>query len=319
MPLIKNQNYVPSRWMFNGHLQTIVPAIWRRPSLLPFERERISTPDGDFLDLDWLRQGSSRLVIISHGLEGNSRRPYMQGMAKFFFERGWDVLSWNFRGCSGELNLQPYFYHSGASNDLSTVVEYAAPQYTLLSLVGFSLGGNMTLKYFGEPHPFQSKIHRGVAISVPLDLSSSCDKISKPENRIYSWRFLKSLKAKIVAKAANFPDQIPLEPLARVRDIKTFDDIYTGPMHGFRGAKDYYAKCSSLHFLRKINHKVLIMSAKNDPFLSPSCYPEKLGEELENVFMEFPEYGGHVGFSPAGWKGAFWSEIRAFEFINEVG
>ena len=316
MPIVKNRNYVPPRWMYNGHLQTIVPAIFRKSPVLPFERERINTSDRDFLDLDWLKQGSEKLLIISHGLEGNSRRPYMQGMARVFFERGWDVLAWNFRGCSGELNRQPYFYHSGATHDLAAVMAHAAPRYASISFVGFSLGGNLTLKYLGEAHPFKDILHRAVGISVPLNLGDSCDKISMPENRMYARRFLRSLKFKILAKSKFFPDQINLGPLSAIQDIRTFDHVYTGPMHGFDSAEDYYAKCSSIHFLEQINQEVLIINARNDPFLSESCFPEQLGERLKNVYMEFPEHGGHVGFRMGGWKGMYWSEFRAFEFIE---
>jgi uncharacterized protein len=319
MPIVKNRNYVPPGWMYNGHLQTIVPAIFRKSSVLPFERERISTPDRDFLDLDWLKQGSDKLVIISHGLEGNSRRPYMVGMAQVFFDRGWDVLTWNFRGCSGELNRQPCFYHSGATYDLATVMAHAATRYVSVSLVGFSLGGNLTLKYLGEPHPWKDLVHRAVVISVPLNLGDSCDKISMPENRMYARRFLSSLKVKVLAKSKVFPALIPVEPLSTIRDIRTFDHIYTGPLHGFESAEDYYAKCSSIHFLERINHEVLIINAKNDPFLSASCFPEHLGAALKNIYMEFPEHGGHVGFRMGGWKGVYWSEFRAFEFIEGYG
>ncbi len=319
MPILKNRNYVPSRWMYSGHIQTIVPAVFRKSPVLPFERERIVTPDNDFLDLDWLRNGSRRLVIVSHGLEGNSLRPYMVGMAQVFANKGWDVLNWNFRGCSGELNKQPHFYHSGATYDLATVVKHAAPHYTSVSLVGFSLGGNLTLKYLGEAHPFQEKVHRAVTISVPLELGDSCDKISRPGNRIYARRFLSSLKSKIVAKSKFFPDRIPLEPLTHIKDIRAFDNFYTGPLHGFEGAEDYYAKNSSIHFLQKIKQDVLIINARNDPFLSDTCFPVELGSSLANIFMEFPNQGGHVGFKVAGKSGIYWSENRAFEFIEGYG
>lgn len=161
MPLITNTSYTGPSVLFNGHLQTIFPALFRKHLSLPFDRERITTPDGDFLDLDWLRQDSKKLVIICHGLEGDSRRPYMRGMAKHFFQNKYDVLTWNFRGCSGELNIRPFFYHSGATYDLETVVNHAAEKYAQVYLIGFSLGGNLTLKYLGEPLPKSSKIKKG--------------------------------------------------------------------------------------------------------------------------------------------------------------
>ncbi|MCC5937217.1 MAG: alpha/beta fold hydrolase [Lunatimonas sp.] len=316
MPVVKNQNYVHPEFLFGGHLQTIVPSVFRTVPILPFERERISTPDGDFLDLDWLKQGSDNLVIISHGLEGNSRRPYMMGMADFFFSRGYDVLNWNFRGCSGSTNLQPVFYHSGATHDLHTVVLRAKSGYRNIFLVGFSLGGNLTLKYLGERAPAQHGVQKAVAISVPLDLGGASDQISRRSNWLYSSRFLKSLKAKVKEKAKIFPERIPLGDLSKVRTLRDFDNWFTGPLHGFRDADHYYQSCSSLGFLEGIAIPVLILNARNDPFLSESCFPERLGETLSGVYMEFPTTGGHVGFSPRRVGFPFWSEKRAFDFIH---
>ena len=301
--------------MFNGHIQTIVPAILGRRIALPFDRERITTSDGDFLDIDWLRASSDRLLIISHGLEGNSRRPYMLGMANIFFSQGWDVVSWNFRSCSGEMNRRPVFYHSGATADLETVISHTARNYAEVYLVGFSLGGNLTLKYLGEDHPSTPKITKAVAISVPLDLSGSSDKIGQRENILYANRFLRTLKWKIIQKARVFPE-IQVKNLDKIKTLRQFDDVYTGPLHGFEGADDYYAKCSSLGFLPKIAAKVLILNAKNDPFLSSSCYPDEIGTQLTRVFMEFPDNGGHVGFAPRKITDIFWSEKRAFEFLE---
>jgi uncharacterized protein len=316
MPVIKNQNYVHPYLMFNGHLQTIVPALWRSGYSLPFDRERITTPDGDFLDVDWLRSSSERLLVISHGLEGNSRRPYMLGMANIFFTNGWDVLCWNFRGCSGEINRRPVFYHSGATGDLETVIRHASKGYREISLIGFSLGGNLTLKYLGESHESSHRINKAVAISVPLDLAGSSDRISETGNLIYAKRFLKSLKSKILLKSRDFPKEIQSKGLDKIRKLREFDEIYTGPLHGFEGADDYYAKCSALNFLPKISAKVLILNARNDPFLSSTCYPEAMGVGLRNVYMEFPENGGHVGFTPRGLKELYWSEKRALEFLQ---
>src|SRR5690606_14605620 len=173
------------------------------------------------------RSGSDRLVIISHGLEGNSRRPYMLGMAREFIVRGFDVLSWNFRGCSDELNQTVIFYHSGATYDLDVVVDHAGKSYREIYLVGFSLGGNLTLKYLGEKGSSNPKLKKAVTISVPLDLAKSCEKISTGENVIYSSRFLTSLKDKVIRKSAVFPGQIPIELLRKTRTLREFDDYFT--------------------------------------------------------------------------------------------
>lgn len=316
MPLIKNTDYKNPRWLFNGHMQTIAPSLLRRPISLSLDRERVSTPDGDFLDLDWLRKGCDRLVIISHGLEGNSQRPYMLGMARYFFLKNFDVLNWNFRGCSGEINKKPIFYHSGATYDLDTVITHAAKNYAEVYLIGFSLGGNLTLKYLGEDRKRNPKIKKGVGISVPLHLQSSCSKISSSENILYSTRFLSTLKKKVIKKSLIFPDKIPVGTLRKIKTLQDFDNHFTGPIHGFKDANDYYEKNSALHFIDQIQIPTLILNAQNDPFLSEQCYPISQAKNLEKVWMEFPKYGGHVGFSPRKSSEIYWSEKRAFEFIN---
>ncbi|MFD2037597.1 YheT family hydrolase [Belliella marina] len=316
MPLIKKIDYSNPKWLFNGHLQTIVPGLFRSVVSLPFERERIRTEDGDFLDLDWLKNGNDKLLIISHGLEGNSKRPYMLGMANQFFGKGFDVVNWNFRGCSEEMNQKPIFYHSGATYDLDTVINHANRAYKEVYLIGFSLGGNLTLKYLGENHTSKTKIKKAVAISVPLHLESSCTKISSRENMVYSKRFLITLKEKIAKKSLLFPNEIQANLLRKIKTLKDFDDHFTGPIHGFKDAHDYYEQNSSLHFLDKINIPTLILNAQNDPFLSKECFPASLGNSLPNIWMEFPKHGGHVGFSPRKLKEIYWSEKRAFEFIT---
>lgn len=316
MPLIVKTDYEYPKWLFNGHLQTIIPGLFRNSPTLPFERERITTPDGDFLDLDWLRKGSKNLVIISHGLEGNSQRPYMRGMARQFYLNGFDVLNWNFRGCSEEMNKKAIFYHSGATYDLDTVIQHASNNYESMNLIGFSLGGNLTLKYLGEKRTVNQKIKKAVAISVPLHLESSSIQISKGENILYAKRFLKTLKEKVVRKAILFPEDIPVRTLRKIKTLKDFDDHYTGPLHGFEDAHDYYEQNSSLYFLEGITVPSLVLNAQNDPFLSDKCFPIKVARQLESVWMEFPKYGGHVGFSPRKSEDIYWSEKRAFEFIT---
>ncbi|NVJ85308.1 MAG: alpha/beta fold hydrolase [Algoriphagus sp.] len=316
MPLISTSTYQRPKWLFNRHLETIYPALFRKVELRNSQTERITTPDGDFLDLDWFKAKNKRLVIISHGLEGNSKRPYMLGMAQIFLKNGYDVLTWNFRGCGEELNQQPIFYHSGATYDLNTVVAYAAQKYDTISLVGFSLGGNLTLKYLGESLSKDKPIDKAVAISVPLHLSSSSKKISSGENQLYSKRFLKTLREKVIRKAQHHPNDIPLHFLRNIKTLSDFDDYFTGPLHGFSDAEEYYQVNSSLFFLDKITHPTLILNAQNDPFLSEQCFPVKLARELDHLFFEFPKQGGHVGFSVSGTNTPYYSEKRAFEFIE---
>jgi len=303
-------------FLFNAHLETIFPSQFRKVNLPPYQRERVNTPDQDFLDLDWLKQDSKKLVILSHGLEGDTTRPYIKGMAKAFYEKKFDVLTWNYRGCSGEVNKTLGFYHSGATTDLDTVVNHAvAKGYTEIDLVGFSLGGNLTLKYLGEDRKRPQQLERAVVFSVPMDLHTSCVKISEPSNWIYSQRFLRSLRKKVLEKAKVIRE-LDASGLKKVRTLHEFDDLFTGPIHGFYDALDYYTQSSSLKLVTRINIPTLIVNAKNDPFLSPECYPVDLLKNHPFVTFESPEFGGHVGFSQFSKNGLYWSEERALEFIS---
>lgn len=317
MPLIQNSNYIRPKWLFNGHLETIYPSIFRKVAFQNPEKERIKTSDGDFLELDWYKQQSAKLLIISHGLEGNSERAYILGMAKTFFENKFDVLAWNFRGCGEKMNDQVIFYHSGATYDLDEIVQHAAKDYDEIYLVGFSLGGNLTLKYLGEKKNTFPKIKKSVTISVPLHLGSSSEKISSKENILYSKRFLKTLKEKVIRKSEAHPGKIPLDALNNIKTLADFDDYFTGPLHGFADAQEYYQVNSSIFFLEHIEVPTLILNALNDPFLSENCYPKELANQLPSVFFEYPKYGGHVGFSGANSDQPFYSEKRAIEFITK--
>ncbi len=306
--------YRPPFFLFNAHLETIYPALFRRVTVRAYTRERIATPDGDFLDLDWLTQGSSKVVIIQHGLEGNTYRAYIKGMAKTFFEDGYDVLAWNYRGCSQEMNRLLRFYHSGATDDLDVVIQHARKkQYTEIDLVGFSLGGNITLKYLGERH--EGSIARAVVFSVPLHLESSCKKISQPSNRIYAKRFLDSLKLKILTKSKLMPG-LETNSLKSIRSLMEFDDQFTSQLHGFENAIDYYTRCSSIHFIPAIAVPTLIVNTLNDPFLSKECFPASEFRDHAYVKFEVPERGGHVGFTQINKNGVYWSEQRALQWIK---
>jgi hypothetical protein len=302
--------------LFNAHLETVYPALFRSVNAAPYTRERIATPDDDFLDLDWMLRGATQLVVISHGLEGNSSRAYVRGMAKIFFQAGYDVLAWNYRGCSEEINRQLRFYHSGATDDLATVLQHAwGKGYATVFLIGFSLGGNLTLKFLGETGAASSRVQGACVFSVPLHLQASCRKISSSSNRLYAIRFLKSLKEKIRLKARLRPE-LSTKNLDKITDLLSFDDAFTAPLHGFASAVDYYTRCSSLFFLDKISVPTLIVNAHNDPFLSIECFPAHSGSS--RVQTEWPQHGGHVGFAQFSQNGLYWSEQRALRFIQSL-
>ncbi len=299
-------------------MQTIVPTLFRKVEGVHYQRERILTPDDDFLDLDWSRTGSKRVAILSHGLEGNSGRAYMRGMVKALNRRGWDALAWNFRGCSGEPNRKAQSYHSGATEDLHLVIEHALRDpYTDIALIGFSLGGNMNLKYLGERgnriHP---AVKKAVSFSVPCDLKSGAEKMAQPSNKIYMIRFFRMLREKMKVKSELFPGEITNEDFKRVATFKEFDDRYTAPIHGFRDAEDYWKKASCKQFLDSISIPALLVNARNDPFLNEPCYPTKEAEANPNFFLEIPKSGGHASFIMPGDNGEYWSETRALEFLN---
>lgn len=318
MPLV-NSSYQPPFYFKNGHLATVIPSVFRKVDNIRYERERINTDDGDFLDLDWsLTQRDDRLVIVSHGLEGSSERPYVQGVVKYFNQKGWTALAWNCRSCSGEINNLPRFYHHGATEDLAQVVDHALSKdkYASIVLVGFSMGGSMTLKYLGERQTHK-EIKSGVVFSVPVDLRSSVVALERKGNGFYRKRFLKKLAAKIKIKSEKFPDIIDADGVDQIEYFPEFDNKYTAPLHGFENAEDFYDKASSKHHLHGIDIPTLIVNAENDPFLEEACYPYKECENLNRLYLETPEYGGHVGFSVR--KSEFsYMEIRAFDFINNI-
>lgn len=238
----------------------------------------------------------------------------MRGMAKAFFSRGYDVAAWNCRGCSGEVNKQLRFYHSGATDDLQTVVDHASKEYEELFLIGFSLGGNLTLKYLGEPD-VNVRVKKAATFSVPINLHTSCLEISKPGNWIYERRFLSSLRKKVEMKAA-LQKELNIEKLDQVTTLMEFDNFFTGPIHGFKDAMDYYSKCSSIYFIKDIKTPTLVVNALNDPFLGLDCYPMEKFKGHPHVTFEFPAHGGHVGFTLFDQKGLYWSEMRALSFIE---
>lgn len=313
-------DYHPPLFFKSAHLQTIYPTVFRRLPLITDERERIDTPDGDFLHLDWAREGAaSKLVILTHGLEGHSRGPYTQGMAGAFQRAGWHVLAWNFRGCSGEPNRQLRSYHSGATGELQIVLDhvFATTDYREIVLIGFSLGGNLTLKYLGdEADALDERIRSAAALSVPCDLAGCARQLERRENRIYMHRFMRSLRRKVREKATRFTGALPLDGLEAMRTFAEFDDCYTAPIHGFRDANDYWTRCSCLPVLDRITVPTLLLNALDDPFLTPECFPHAAAAANPNFTLETPTYGGHLGFVSFNKANEYWSEQRVVSFLE---
>lgn len=320
MPFIEKSSYRPPFWLPGGHLQTLIPALFRKQPHVTQQRERLELADGDFLDLEWSSRGSSRLAILSHGLEADTRAEYIQGMAAALIHHGWDALAWNFRGCGSTPNRKLRMYHSGATDDLDAVVRHALKVHPArtVDLIGFSLGGNLTLKYLGEaPASLPPRLHRAVSFSVPCDLACSSQQLARRSNWIYMERFLQKMRAKIRTKDRMFPGQLDLHGLDEMRSFAEFDDRFTAPIHGFLNAQDYWNRNSCRQFLTSIRHPSLLVNAANDPFLGPACHPLAEAKASPYFHFEAPESGGHVGF-PSIHSGPYnWAESRALAFLSQ--
>ena len=322
MPIISS-GYKAKGLFKSGHFSTIYSAKLRPIPTVPQVRKRLELTDGDFVDIDWSYQDSkgsksNKVAILLHGLEGDAQRVYMQGQAKALIKDGWDVAAMNHRGCSGEENRLYLSYNSGRTQDLSELVDHilTQEQYSKVALIGFSLGGNLLLKYLGESREISHKIVAGIAISAPIDLQSSLDFLMKKRNRPYTLVFLKDLRNKYKRKMKLFPGVMSKEKLSQVKTLLDFDNIYTAPAHGFKNAAEYYQKSSALDFLPNIKIPVLILSAANDSFLAPACYPFDVAKHHENIYLEVPKTGGHVGFHVT--NAEHYSEVRVLDFLNSI-
>ncbi|WP_026954098.1 YheT family hydrolase [Algoriphagus vanfongensis] len=317
MPIINSSYQRPPGYLFNGHFETIVPSLFRKIEGVTYQREKIDTPDEDFLNLDWSKVGSDRVLIISHGLEGDSQRHYVKGLVKLFNQHQVDVLVWNNRSCGGEINLQPILYHHGASYDLDTVVNHVLglAAYTEIYLCGISMGGAQTLKYIGEKgDKLPSQVKKAAVYSTPCNLPSSAATLKLRANAFYKKRFLGKLKNKIRLKAVQFPDLVDVSLLDRVQDFDAFDTHFTAKLHGFKDSQDFYQSVSADNWMEQITIPTLIINALNDPLLGPECYPVSLANRKEEIILEMPARGGHTGFIVKG-EEFTWAERRFLDFL----
>lgn len=308
----------------NGHLQTIIPGLFRKITV-QYKRERLTLPDSDFLDIDWAVSEkpapTHKLAIVLHGLEGNSGRHYVTGMIRSLQTLGFDGLAINFRGCSGEMNLLPRFYHHGDTPDVDAVVrhvEKTKPQYTDVVLVGFSMGGNMILKYMGESGFYLPKIiKKALALSVPCDISSCSDELTKPNKWLYTKNFLITLGKKLTEKSQKMPDLIDVKDFDKIYTFRDFDNRYTAPLHGFADAEDYYQKVSSKYYIAGIKRPTLVINSLDDPFLTTQCFPTEVAATHDFFHFENPSFGGHVGFEMRN-DTLSYAEKRALEWFADI-
>ena len=321
----------PPFWLRGRHAQTVAGAALRWPSRLPLRRERLELADGDFLDLDWLAAPASvapadpsrPLLLVLHGLEGSSKASYARGLLRQAVQRGWDGVCLNFRSCSGEPNRLLRSYHSGSSDDLEQVLALVLPRRKgPVFCAGVSLGGNVLVKWLGEQgEAARGRVAAAVAISAPFDLDLCARSLDGPGTwaRLYRGRFLRTLVAKARSKAARFPDQLVNARLRGLRTLRAFDDVFTAPVHGFAGAADYYARCSSGPLVPRVRVPLLLLSALDDPFIPPAALPVEAAKANPLVRLELSEQGGHVGFVDGPpWRLRGWAEARAGGFFDET-
>lgn len=327
--ILNHSTFKPAWWLKNTHLQTVYPTFCRRVTLTyPVTRERLTTPDQDFIDIDWCGMGTGPIVLLLHGLAGSSRSPYIQGLQEIISKRGWRSVTLNFRGCSGEYNNTARCYHSGETSDaqfLYDVLRQREPN-TPIAVIGFSLGGNVLLKWLGEQGN-KLTFFAAVAVSVPLLLASCATKLENGLSQFYNRQLLNELKDYVRQKQTHlqhlkqFEEADKLARLGDLRGIQSFwqyDDQVVAKLYGFNGVQDYYQQASSRQYLKFITVPTLIIQAIDDPFMTPEVLPN--ANELSHVVdLEITSGGGHVGFIAGNkpWRPVFWLDRRIVDYLGQ--
>jgi predicted alpha/beta-fold hydrolase len=303
------QNAIPPYrapvWLPGGNLQTIYSAKLTPRSMMTYRRERWETPDGDFIDLDWMDGNTplsdkqeTPLFVLFHGLEGDSKSHYSLSFMQAVQARGYKGVVVHFRGCSGEINRLPRAYHSGDSTEIDWVLrrlKQSRPKTPLMA-AGISLGGNALLKWLGEQgESARSVLEAAAAVCAPIDLMASGLNLQRGFNMLYTRIFLITMKKKSLAKLAGYPDLFDEQAVRRSRNLYEFDDIVTAPLHGYRNTHDYWTRASSKPLLKQIAVSTLVLNALNDPFIPAVSLPQT-HEVSDSVRLEYPATGGHVGF-----------------------
>jgi len=318
------QPFRPAWWCPGAHAQTIFARFFRPVPRLALSRQRLETPDHDFLDVDILEgKQTAPLAIILHGLEGSSQAPYVQSLLGQMWEKGWQAAAVNFRSCSGELNRLKKTYHSGQTDDLDFILDHFRKNkvFEKIVLVGFSIGGNIVLKWLGEQAAQAAhQIHKAVAISVPYDLAQSAQLMDQGFNReVYTRKLLSTLKPKALAKEKQFPGILDPLKVKRCKTFRVFDSEVTAPVNGFRDALDYWTQSSSARYLKQICVPVLLIHAEDDPFFPGKYLPYEQIRSSDYLHALVAPRGGHLGFvaGPWPWKQELWLEKRVMNFLSE--
>lgn len=317
--MIAESPFKPAWWLPGAHLQTIWPTLLRRRPTVELHRQRLELADGDFVDLDWTPDTPGPLVLVLHGLEGSSRSPYAAGMLRVLSNRGWRAVLMHARGCSGEPNRLARRYHAADTTDLDTVfheIRRQAPDVPI-AVLGYSLGGSVLLNWLAErrspPDPVAA-----VAVSVPFDLGATVDRLARGFSRVYQRILLSQVFSALQTKHRRMDHPLAHRIRPRPRTFRAFDDAYTAPLHGFQDAKEYYGRASCRPRLRDIRTPVLIIQARDDPFMDVRSLPS--ADELPpHVTLELSTSGGHVGFvAGPPWAPVYWLETRIPEYLTGV-
>lgn len=316
--MINKSQFKAAWWLPGGHAQTLWASLARRPCKVKIRRERLELADGDFLDLDWTTHRSGPIVLILHGLQGSSNSNYARGLMAACHAKGWRAIVMHFRSCSGEPNRLSRAYHSGETGDLHTVIDilHRREPETAIGAVGYSLGGNVLLKWLGE-FPVTSPLKAAAAVSVPYELKTGARKLDSGFSRLYQQHLLGNLKKATAHKKTLLSEKIDFECSQSVTTIYDFDEFVTAPLHGFKDAEDYYARSSSRQYLKHISLPTLLLHAKDDPFMTPDVIPTN-DELSEYTTLELSSSGGHVGFVSGKWpwSAEYWLESRLIEYFS---
>ncbi len=313
-----DDSFKPAWWLPGPHLQTIWPTLHSKKINLSLRRERFELPDGDFLDIDWVGPEQGPIVVLLHGIAGNLDSPYIKRSLNAFIEKVWRGALLYFRGCSGTTNRLPRYYHSGETTDMHYVLNQLREREpgTPIACVGFSLGGNVLLKWLGE-NQRQGLLKAAVAISVPFELHKAANRLNSGFSRIYQWMLLREMRNMIKQKCARMPMPISNEIVDELRTFWQYDNYITAPLHGFKNANEYYKKASSRQYIPFIQTPTLILHAYDDPFLPPDAIPSD--EELPScVKLILVKQGGHVGFVSGEhpWQTKYWFEEQISAYLQ---
>ncbi len=301
MPSSAQKSTVSRFNLIRGHTQTLLPALFAKRPIVDYRRERWVTPDADFIDIDFIDGDKDRpFVVLFHGLEGSSNSHYARALMAHLHSLGWSAAVPHFRGCSGEINQNPRFYHSGDAAEIEWIARRLHQSHQTKNpngkfyACGVSLGGNALLRFLGEAQTQASFIDAACAISAPLNLTQSGAALSRGFNHIYTRNFLQTLKPKCLEKLKQFPNLFDAKKMLAARTLYEFDDVVTAPLHGYRDVDDYWHSAGACHVLNEISIPTWVLNAQNDPFMPAQYLPQNASKF---VTLDYPIHGGHAGFS----------------------